>query len=267
MAEVNLVGWWHPPLGACFFTMKEIIDRIKAKKPLNRLDDEFVSGFLNDFFKRDAKSRKKFINNELKKRDIELIVKSVRNELNIIYGQFWLSDKLELEAHKSTKERIEFYDRIYKKIFSITGKPKTIFDLACGLNPLTYNLIGKDVYFYVTELTEYDCDQLREYFKKNNIKSEVIKVDLRTYNNFPKVDVAFLFKVLDSIESNGHLLAEHLIKSINAKYIIVSFSTKTTKGKKMNYPQRGWFERMLNRLNLKYEIHYEPNEVFYLVKK
>ena len=247
--------------------MKEIIEKIKLKKPLNRLDDNFVEGFVNDFFKVNTKIKNKYLDNGLKKKDIELIVKSVRNELNKIYGQFWVTDRLELKSHRSTSERLQFYDNIYRFIFSITGRPKRVLDLACGLNPLSYNLIGNDVYFYVTELTDYDCGKLREYFIKNNIKGEVIKADLRTFNDFPKVDVCFMFKLLDSIESDGHRLAEHLIKSVNAKYIVVSFSTKTTKGRRMNYPQRGWFERMLNRLGLKYEIHYESNEVFYVVKK
>ncbi len=247
--------------------MKEIIYKIKAKKPLGRLDDEFVLGFIDDFFKKNPKVKKKYLSGDFKKRDIELIVKTVRNELNIIYGQFWLSDKLDLEAHKSSKERNNFYHKLYKKIFSITGKPKKILDLACGLNPLTYNLIGNDVYFYVTELTSYDCNKLREYFNKNNIKGDIIKADLRTFRDFPQVDVCFMFKLLDTLETKDHKLAEDLIKSINAKYIVASFSTKTTRGKRMNYPRRGWFEMMIKRLGFEFAEHYEINEVFYIVRK
>lgn len=246
---------------------KEIIFKIKAKKPLDKLDDAFVNGFLDDFFKRNIKLKKKLLEGTLKKRDIELIVKYVRNELNKVYGQFWITDRLELEAHKSTKERSDFYDKVYNFIFSITGKPKSILDLACGLNPLIYRFLGGDIYFIATELTDYDCDKLRDYFKKNNINGEVIKMDLRTYNNFPKVDVCFIFKVLDSAETKGHLLAEYLIKSVVARYIVVSFSTHTTRGKRMNYPRRGWFEVMLKRLGLGFVKHEEHNEVFYIIKK
>src|SRR3989344_2984074 len=175
--------------GLLYFNMKEIIEKIKLKKPLNRLDYSFVEGFVTDFFKVNAKIKKKYLENKLKKKDIELVVKSVRNELDKIYGQFWVTDGLELKSHRSTSERLQFYGNIYRFILSITGKPNKVLDLACGLNPLSYKLIGGDVGFYVTELTDYDCEKLEEYFNKNSIKGEVIKADLRSFSEFPKVDV------------------------------------------------------------------------------
>src|SRR3989344_8190334 len=98
--------------GLVYFNMKDIIEKIKLKKPLNRLDDGFVEGFVNDFFKVNTKIKNKYLDNGLKKKDIELIVKSVRNELNKIYGQFWVTDRLELKSHRSTSERLQFYDNI-----------------------------------------------------------------------------------------------------------------------------------------------------------
>ena len=246
--------------------MEELIKKIKSKKPLDRLDNTFVQEFVEDFFKTNYKIKKKFSEGLLKKKDEELIIKSVRNELNKMYGQFWNSDDLELEAHKSSKERLEFYDKVYSFIFSITGKPKKVLDLGCGLNPLSYKDIKDGIYFIATELTNYDCEKIRYFFKKNEIKGEVIKSDLRTYSKFPEVDVCFMFKILDSLESKGHLLSEKLIKEIKAKYIVASFSTQNIKGKKMNYPRRGWIEIMLQRLGLIYTKYEESNEIFYIIK-
>ncbi len=247
--------------------MNNLIKKIKSKKPLDRLEDEFVTNFLNYFLKKNFKIKKRYIDNKLKKKDIEVIVKNVRNELNKSYGQFWLDNKLTLESHRSTKERLDSYESLYKFIFNFTGKPKTILDLACGLNPLTYKLIGNDIYFISVELTDRDCDTLQDYFYKNNINGEVIKADLRIYHKFPEVDVCLMFKLLDSIENKGHKFAEYLIKNIKAKYLVVSFATTTVHNIKMNYPRRGWFEVMLRRLGLqfiRYDIH---NEVFYIVIK
>ena len=245
----------------------EIIEKIKAKKPLDRLDDSFVAEFLEDFLKKNNKLNKKLLENKLKKKDFELIVKSVRNELNKIYGQFWINDKLDLLSHKSAKERLNIYKRVYKNIFIRIGKPKTVLDLGCGLNPLSYKFIGKNVYFTAVELTDYDCERLKEYFKKNNIKGEVIKADIRTYNKFPNTDVCFMFKILDSLENKGHFIAENLIKNIKAKYIIASFSTYNIRGRRMNYPKRGWFEMMLKRLGYKFMKFEDVNEIFYIVNK
>ena len=112
--------------------MEEIIKKIKSKKPLDKLDDEFVKGFINNFFKTNFKLNKKYLEGKLKKKDLEIIIKNVRNELNKSYAQFWTGNKLDLKSHKSTKERLEIYQRVYDHIFSITGEPKIVLDLGCG---------------------------------------------------------------------------------------------------------------------------------------
>ncbi len=246
-----------------------LIKKIKEKKPLDRLDDSFVLSYLTSFFKLHSLFFKKFKLASLKKRDVEKIVKWVRNELNKVYGQFWLENSLQPSSHKSSKERLDFYHRLYPSLFKITGIPKRILDLGAGLNPLSYKDIPcyKNIYFFAVELTSYDCTVLKEYFKKEDIQGEVLQVDLKKSFDFPNVDVCFMFKLLDTLEDKGHLFAEHLLKNISASYFIVSFSTATIRGKKMHYPRRGWLEMMLARLALKYTKYEEANEVFYIIKK
>ena len=61
--------------------------------------------------------------------------------------------------------------------------------------------------------------------------------------------------------------SEKLIENLNSRFIVVSFSTKTLSGKKMNFPERNWFGRMLMRLGKKFKkINFE-NEVFYVITK
>src|SRR3989338_3527927 len=266
MAGIKSAGQQLPPPGApAFFIMQDqIIKLIKKKKPLDRLDDWFVKDFLDEFLRRNLKLNKKFNEEKLKKSEIKLIVKKIRNELNKIYGQFWFNS-LSLKGHKSTKERAGFYSSVYKKIFSVTGSAKKVLDLGCGLNPLTYELIPdyKNIYFYAVELTSYDCSNIKKIFADKNIMGEVIKADLRSFNDFPDADVCFMFKLLEGIETKGHKTAEHLLKNIKTKYYIASFSTFNTSGKKMNYPNRGWFERLLKRLGFNFTKFFETNEVFY----
>ncbi len=270
MAGAKSAGRQLPPPGVpAFFIMHDqIIKTIKKKKPLDRLDDDLVKDFLEAFLRKNPKLNKKLNDKKLKKSEIKLIVKKIRNELNKIYGQFWLNDS-SLKGHKSTKERTGFYSSIYKKMFSVTGNAKKILDLGCGLNPLTYDLIPnyKNIYFYAVELTSYDCSNIKKIFADKNIMGEAIKADLRILNDFPDADVCFMFKLLESLESKGHKTAEYLLKNIKAKYFAVSFSTFNINGRRMNYPNRGWFERLLKRLGFNFTKFYEVNEVFYVIRK
>ena len=246
---------------------KTLISKIKEKKPLDRLDNVFVKTFIEKFFNTNPKIKKKFNENKFKKKDLEYVIKNVRNELNRIYGQFWLDKDLELSSHKSTKERRNYYSYIYKKILEYTGKPGKVLDLGAGLNPLSYHILGRDIYFIATELTDYDCNIIKDIFRKNKIKGDVIKLDLFSYNNLPKADVCFMFKLLDALDINDHKFSEKLMKNIDVKYVVVSFSTKSIRDKRMNYPRRGWFEIMLNRLNYKFTKFEIENEIFYVVCK
>jgi len=77
-----------------------------------------------------------------------------------------------------------------------------------------------------------------------------------------------LFKVLDPLEQGkGHKLSEVLIKAIPAKWIVVSFATKTVAGKPMRHPERGWIERMLDRIGYKFSKFKTSNELFYIIQK
>jgi len=58
------------------------------------------------------------------------------------------------------------------------------------------------------------------------------------------VDLCLIFKVLDIIEKKTHKNAEKILKAINAKRMIISFSTRTLSGKPMEYPRRLWAEKL-----------------------
>jgi len=235
---------------------KEIIADIKKKKTLRNLDDEFVKAILI----------KKNIKLPSKGKEYKKLIKEVRAYLHKVYGVFQIKGK-ELEGSTATKERLEIYSYLYKGIFAITGIPKSILDIACGLNPLSYKYLERAGFkgaYYATELTKKDCEFINDYFKENKIKGKAFQINLLKDFDYPKADVCFLFKVLDLVE---HKLAEEIIKKVKSNYLVISFATRTIGRRKMNYPRRGWIEQLLKRLNLPYEIITEENEVFYVVKK
>jgi len=168
-----------------------------------------------------------------------------------------------LEKH-AVKERIEFNKELYKKIFSITGKPKKILDLGCGLNPIYFPF--KDIYYVAIDINKKVLKKVKNYFRKNKIKGEVFNLDIRDklLKNIKNVDLILAFKVTDCIKKNE---LNDIIKNMETKWFVVSVPTRTVSGRRMNKPRRRGFEKILNSLNYKYDIVRFYNELFYIIKK
>ena len=281
--------------------IKQILTlEIKNTKSLKTLDEKYVREKLEKFiltygdvFKKLRKQvEKKGLNNIEKNKYFKEIVKRVRDELRIVYGSFLTDDftkkekifenldnKEEIEEllkiHKSTKERIEFYDEIYEKIFD-WYKPQKIADLACGINPLTYFKIRDfvcDVEYFVSDLSSEDMSFLQSFFDKNGIKGkagayDITNLDILEDNDFQSSDLVFLFKALDSFETVKKNVSKELLKGIKAEKIVVSFPTKSLISKvEFKRERRNWFYNFLNKKKWKYEEFEVENELFILIDK
>jgi len=254
--------------------VEAVISRIKEKQEFRNLDNSVVENIISIQLK-----RKKY--NLEKKKDLKELVKNVRAVLRKKISAFedfnessflLLKNKKYtelLKLHKSTSERLSIYKEIYSKIFNITGKPKIILDLACGLNPLSAVYLGFSGFeYYAYDISSEAVDLVNRFFKNEGINGQAFVADVLSAGEFPKSDICFIFKALDILEpAKGHKFAEKLITSVNAKYIIASFPKKTLSGRKMNFPRRAWLEKMCSRLNFKFEVLDFENEIFYIVKK
>ena len=266
---------------------------IKKNKKYKYIDDSLVKQEITKYLNANP-NLIKFLDKE-KSEKFKNIVKAVRAKLHLIHSSFKTSktnidqyltklrtaknkeylemhDKI-LETSISAKERLKHYKGLYKKIFAITKKPKTIIDLGCGLNPISYPYMNiKNLNYYAFDINTKDIGFLNNYFKimKNkglNGKAKILNLKNTNISKLPKADICLMLKLLDPLEAKGHKLSETLITKLNTKHIVVSFATKTVTGRQMNYPYRGWIERMLNRINLKFNKITIENEVFYVIKK
>lgn len=261
--------------------IQKIIEKIKTKK-YSQLDDKIIIEKINDFLRKNPKI--KIISLTEKSSDFKKIIKYVKNEMHYSYGAFQnniskrkkLFAELEknkendekfleiknkiLKTHSSTRERLEFYDEL-KQDFSEYLQGKIILDLGSGLNPLMFD----ENKIIAVEFNKEDVKLLNDYFKIKNNKSEAILLDLtKDYEKLKeiKADVVFAWKLFDILDTK---ITEKIVKNINAKYLIASFSTMTLGRKQMNFPRRSWFQKMLRRLNLNYTTMQYENELFYVI--
>ena len=263
--------------------IKTLLSKVKANKKYRTISDEIVEKEIEDYLK-----KFKRINNN-KNIEEEIAVKEIRKNLHRVYSSYQTGKKNKKEKYlegldtekllsltHSTRERLDYYEDIYFKLFRLTGEPKTIVDLGCGLNPLSieFMYLTKPFAYYAYDIDEKDKSFLNKYFEKIKSKFNVTGVaNILDINNkeklasIPNSDIMFLFKTLDLID-NKKTNKNELIKFLltKTKYLVVSFATATLGGRRMQLTSRTGFEAFLERNNFEFEIIRIPNEVFYVIK-
>jgi hypothetical protein len=226
----------------------ELAEDIRSKKELRNLDPEFIIEKIEDALASNFKIREKFESRRLfrKSKEYKELIKKVRANLREIYGVFILKDyhriekyiaelkkgnkeqylKKILESHQSTKERLPYYPQIYKNIFAITGRPKRILDLGCGLNPCSYPYLGCKPIYVASDLSEKDCDVLNEFFIAMKIEAiafpyNILHFKRTSYLEHLNADVCFLFKVIDPVETQSRDFSEYLVKNLPCRHLVV----------------------------------------------
>ena len=268
--------------------INNLLTQVKSNKKYSSIADEIILQEINNYLNKNKITK-------ISKQDI----KEIRNSLHKSYASFQTRKKNKISIYLnelrnnsnnkqiinrllsttlSTKERLDNYSDIYNQIFKITGLPKTIIDLGCGLNPFSYPLMNLDsLNYYAYDINQEDINNLNEYFKimkTTGLNGKAAILDIRNLSkisSLPSSDIVFLFKVIDIIDKENHKPSEELIvKLINenkAKFIVASFATATLTRKPMNNPHRKWLELMLNRNNLNFQTIKTENEIFYVISE
>ena len=269
---------------------KSFIEKIKENKKYSSISDDIVKKEIENYMRKyqtdlyDEKFAIKIIRKELhssyqtkgkKKRDSLLKDIDILQNKNAPESEVLEVINALLKITLSTIERLPHYEKLYKDIFNITGKPKSIIDLGAGLNPLSFSLMGlpKSTEYHSYDIDTEDIKFLNKFFKtlKINGKAEILDVrELEDLGNLPKTDIIFMFKLYDLIVPKAKKLkklGEEIINILKEKanYLVVSFATKTLTRRSMKLPRRIGFEMMLDRNQLKYELIETDNEIYYVV--
>ncbi len=272
-------------------TKEDIIHDILAKKELSGIEHSFVEAILEKELRKNPKLEKQLDKISARSEAYTSLIKSVRaiirRNVSLYEGdprhreallaelrQSSNSAQQEeiithlLSTHASTNERLPFYNQVYKQIFAITGKPESVLDIGCGLNPVSF---PEDAKYVGVDIDRNLCSAVDQYFDIVGMDGECKIVDVKgiqQIKSLPKSDVAFVFKLLELIEKGeGHKLSELLIQALPAKWVVVSFPTITSSQRPMKQPRRAWIELMLKRIGYKYEMFTIPNEIFYVINK
>lgn len=176
-----------------------------------------------------------------------------------------------LERHASTRERLPIsrMDEMYGRIFEITGKPASVLDLACGLNPLYLGARGIAV--TGLDISGQAVDTLNAFAQNAGAPVQAVCADLLCENAIPQTrfDIALLFKILPLLDRQRNNAAMDVLRAVNAAYIVASFPTRTLGGRNVGMEENysAWMEAHLPGNREIAARFTSENELFYILKE
>lgn len=137
-----------------------------------------------------------------------------------------------LGSHLSTRERLPLLDTFYPRIFEVTGRPSSIMDIACGLNPLAFLWMGLDapIPFYAYDIHEPRIAFINHYFRLQGLPPLAQLQDVALHVPQEAVDVALFLKEMPRFERNYHGRGRPLLEAIQANWLVISYPSVSTHG-------------------------------------
>lgn len=151
-----------------------------------------------------------------------------------------------LKLHSSTRERMPLAG-FYDELFSCTGKPESILDLACGLNPIYLGSIGISV--TGIDISGAQIRLMNEWAELSGNDVHCLVGDALCDNFIPEGewDMALIMKLLPVIENQRKGAACELLERVDTRIVVVTFPTRTLGGRKVGMEQHytEWFEGII----------------------
>jgi 16S rRNA (guanine(1405)-N(7))-methyltransferase len=128
-------------------------------------------------------------------------------------------------AHLSTRERLPLLDTFYQEIFAVTGKPDSLLDIACGLNPLAFPWMDlpTSTCFYAYDIHEPRIDFLNHYFALQGLEPLAKLQDVAIQFPQEEADVALFLKEMPRFARNYGDLGRPLLEALNVRWLVISF--------------------------------------------
>lgn len=268
-----------------------LIEDIRDKPTLKNLSTEFCADKLRKYLSNRMSVLTKLSNPRSK--EYRLAVRHVRQKSHEIYEVFQTKEvpkraglllRIEhfipdehlpiLRTHLSTRERIPFYPHLYDLLFTVTGYPKSILDIGCGLNPFSLPFMHLDVdglFYTASDLGGEDLFLIRKYFERIGLlEGKTFACNLITDHEQLKkhpADICFAFKLFDVLETQKENITYKILSSLRCTYLIASFPLHSISQGTMRRTKVSYFERMVKKMGFACKNIFFENELFYIVHK
>ncbi len=175
-----------------------------------------------------------------------------------------------LRIHDSTAERLELRDTFYPRLWSVTGAPQTVLDLACGLNPLMFPWmhLPDGVTFYAYDIHTPRVALLNHYFTLQGMSGQAVVQDVLVDPPRESGNVALLLKELHRMEKRRKGIVLPLLDALDVTWIALSSPTRSRSGHGVIDAYRAQVHELLSDQpwTIADEIAFE-NELVYVIRK
>lgn len=215
----------------------EIVERVRRSSRYRAVDPELVARLASE---------------ELAKaRNVDDAVKRVKRRLHQAVGAFragrpasitrWPVDDPAalrraclhaMRGHASTRERVPHLDAFYPAIWAVTGVPRRVLDLGCGLNPLALPWMGIGAATYhAIDVDAAALDLARGFLEAGGQPHVVELRDLVADMSAEPADVALLLKLVTTLDRQHADAATTLLRTLRADHAVVSFAARSLGGR------------------------------------
>ncbi len=139
-----------------------------------------------------------------------------------------------MRSHVSTRERLPILEQFYALLLADLPPINTVMDLACGLHPLAISWmpLGEHVHYYAYDIYKDMSNFLNDFMAIINIQGCAQSCDVIQSCPTHHVDLAFMLKAVPCLEQIDKTATLHLLDTINADHLFISFPVHSLRGRK-----------------------------------
>jgi 16S rRNA (guanine(1405)-N(7))-methyltransferase len=134
--------------------------------------------------------------------------------------------------HASTRERLPILDQFYATVLASVPPPRSVLDLACGLNPLSipWMPLAENARYYAVDIYEDMIDFLGGFMALAGCEGYPRTGDVLQGGLEQRVDLALLLKAIPCLEQVDGSAGLRLLDAIHADDLLVSFPVRALGG-------------------------------------
>lgn len=138
-----------------------------------------------------------------------------------------------LASHVSTRERLGTMAELYRAIFSRTGTPASVADLASACNPFSFRWMGlaRSVRYRAYDINEAMVRLVGRYFAIEGVSGTAELRDVLCSPSTEGVDVALLFKMYHCLEHRRRGAGWDVVSRMPAGHVAISFPSRNMQGR------------------------------------